>query len=552
MVESGKEVHYSKLALSTLAALFALMVMPAQTLSPLFVRAANAQSSKVYLSVPIDISVDVPVDTVAGGNFSSVAVAQIESPSGPSRNMIAPVTSNVPWWSWWSSVLLLSGLLWWLLKTQRAERKSIPPATSAQKHASRVVFTPQGCKQGYVYWEVSDSVREKMQQRYGKQLMIRLYDVTDFNSGYKNPPPKHFDCNETTQDLRVSIPVDDRDYIAELGYLTPEGNWLKIAQSTPVRVPACPPENCSAECHASLDAAQSIPVGVSPIAAHSSANSQLQQSVAGEAATSMSAPEQTSRLELYEELDVDSRKHCFHLDPATMVKIQKQISVSRELQPGTYSIKLKSGAFDCRIEPGRHGEPLVLLWLYGGQVINHKTGIEVGSTWSSLNGYDDTLTLDVREPATLCAFFIDTHIEDNEGEVLVTVEGSNPVENLIVHSQENCCRINLESRRRLEQENSISRTLEPGSYGIRIKSGGFNYCINSGHAGEPLVLLWIYGGKVVNRKTGVEVGATWSSLNGYEDVLWLDVREPAILCAFFFDTYLDDNDGVVTLSVMRF
>jgi hypothetical protein len=54
-------------------------------------------------------------------------------------------------------------------------------------------------------------------------------------------------------------------------------------------------------------------------------------------------------------------------------------------------------------------------------VINQKTGVEVGATWSSLNGFDDTLTLEVLEPATLCAFFFDTYAEDNQGEVQLTV-----------------------------------------------------------------------------------------------------------------------------------
>ena len=64
-------------------------------------------------------------------------------------------------------------------------------------------------------------------------------------------------------------------------------------------------------------------------------------------------------------------------------------------------------------------------------------------------------------------------------------------------------------------------------------------------------MIWIYGGKVTNNKTGVLVSSTWESINGYDDNLTLEVTEPATLCAFFFDTYIEDNDGEVQLSIAR-
>lgn len=252
-----------------------------------------------------------------------------------------------------------------------------------------------------------------------------------------------------------------------------------------------------------------------------------------------------------EELIVHSQRNCFYIDPAAMGRLQHQISVSRVLRPGTYTIKLKSGGFDYQIESGHPGEPIVLLWIYGGKVVNHKTGVEVGATWSSLNGYGDTLTLDVREPATLCGFFFDTYLDDNEGEVVVAVEGPGYSEDLTVHSKHNCYYIEPEAMRRLEQETSVSKTLQPATYAITLKSGSFGYRGNSGFEGEPIVLLWIYGGSLVNHKTGVEVGATWSSLNGHGDTLTLDVHQPVTVAAFFYDTYLEDNQGEVTLSVAR-
>ena len=122
---------------------------------------------------------------------------------------------------------------------------------------------------------------------------------------------------------------------------------------------------------------------------------------------------------------------------------------------------------------------------------------------------------------------------------------------LTIDSKQNCYVLDVEVMNKLQNEISVSTTLEVGTNVVRIKSGTFDYRSASEQAGEPLVLLWIYGGRFVNKKTNVEVGATWSSLNGYDDTLTLDVLEPATLCAFFFDTYLDDNTGELTISVVR-
>lgn len=249
-----------------------------------------------------------------------------------------------------------------------------------------------------------------------------------------------------------------------------------------------------------------------------------------------------------EELIVHSRRNCYRIDPESMTRLQEQTAVSRRLQPGTYTISLRSGTFDYQAASGHPGEPLVLLWLYGGQVANHQTNIAVGATWITLNGYGDTVTIDVLESTHLSAFFFDTYLEDNEGEVRVTVEGTGYFDDLIVHSQRNCYHIDAAAMKHLENT-AVSKVLPTGSYAIQIKSGAFSYRNDSGYAGEPLVLLWIYGGKIVNRFTNIEVGATWVSLNGYDDTLLLNVLEPATLCALFFDTYLDDNEGEVSLSV---
>ncbi|WP_404785225.1 hypothetical protein [Altericista sp. CCNU0014] len=129
------------------------------------------------------------------------------------------------------------------------------------------------------------------------------------------------------------------------------------------------------------------------------------------------------------------------------------------------------------------------------------------------------------------------------------MEGCDVTE-LKVHSRQHCCLLAAEQMRTIE-ESSVSTTLEVGTNIVKIREGVFNYRSGLGHPGEPLILLWIYGGRIVNKKTDVEVAATWSTLNGYDDSLVLEVIEPAILCAFFFDSHPDDNEGEILLSVVR-
>lgn len=121
------------------------------------------------------------------------------------------------------------------------------------------------------------------------------------------------------------------------------------------------------------------------------------------------------------ELNVNSQQNCYRIDPGEMQKIEQQVSVSTELAVGTNVVRIKSGSFDYVSGDNQTGEPFVLLWIYGGSFKNLKTNQTVTATWSTLNGYDDTLTLEVTEPATLSAFFLDTCVGDNQGEVVLSV-----------------------------------------------------------------------------------------------------------------------------------
>ena len=118
---------------------------------------------------------------------------------------------------------------------------------------------------------------------------------------------------------------------------------------------------------------------------------------------------------------------------------------------------------------------------------------------------------------------------------------------LKVHSRNNCYRLSPEQLNAI-QNNGVSVTLKPGTNIVKLLENNTPYTIRTRAKAEPWVLLWIYGGKVINKKTNVEVVATWASLTGYDDSLTIDVVESATLCAFLFDTSADSHDKL-TLSV---
>ncbi|WP_448601894.1 DUF4912 domain-containing protein, partial [Thermoleptolyngbya sp.] len=278
----------------------------------------------------------------------------------------------------------------------------------------RIVLTPYNCRDAYAYWELTDDQKADLKRRGGRDLKLKLMDVTDIDLNRQEPHSvQMFDVADTDQDRHLPIAVDDRDYLVEVGYTTADGTWLPAVRSEHVRVPACP-----------VEAADIAPVVATPephevVQASRTPGAAVLGGVAagGAAIAGLAQPTYTA----VADLKVDSKANCLLLSDPDISRIQNDIAVKADLEPGKYAIRIKEGAFDYKAEVGHPGEPWVILWIYNGKVINQKTGVPVGATWSTLNGYDDVLRLEVLEPAKLNAFFLDTHLDDNEGVVKVVV-----------------------------------------------------------------------------------------------------------------------------------
>lgn len=103
---------------------------------------------------------------------------------------------------------------------------------------SRIVMMPRDPQWAYVYWDLPNDQREKARCQGGQMLTLRLYDVTNWHQ--PGLPPVSIQeevCDELAREWYLSLPVSDRDYCAEIGYRTPTGQWLALAQSSRVHIP---------------------------------------------------------------------------------------------------------------------------------------------------------------------------------------------------------------------------------------------------------------------------------------------------------------------------
>ncbi|MBM0743882.1 DUF4912 domain-containing protein [Phormidium sp. CLA17] len=188
--------------------------------------------------------------------------SQVTSPDSTNRGDNSD--SNWLGWLWLLLPLLGLPLLAWWLKGRAGAAPVATSAVAAVGHQNnRIVLTPRNCRDAYAYWEISEASKKARQEQGGRQLLLRLYDVTGID--VERQPPhsiRQFECREGMQDTHLPISLDDRDYLVELGYITEDNRWLPLAHSVPVRVPKCNPVGQDLE----TGAIAAIPAGAAAVA----------------------------------------------------------------------------------------------------------------------------------------------------------------------------------------------------------------------------------------------------------------------------------------------
>jgi phosphate transport system substrate-binding protein len=395
-------------------------------------------------------------------------------------------------------------------------------------------LVPKSHEEADAIWTLAIDHKANLKQQGGQKPMLRLYDVTDID--FDRQPAhtvRQFDCEESASNLRVPIPSSDRDYVAELGYVTNDGHWLKAVRSHTVRIHSHPVGNglgtalAGGAALAAGAALVSLPASKITLSPRSSTEAHAEWTVPAICQeTAKAAGGKDYQLRIYDATEVDLDKEAAHSVqdyPCGESEIDKIVPIP--MSDLDYVAEIGYATNDHRWLMLARSSPMRVPAISPAGAVTGMTAM--GTAIASASGVSLTLAQQ-EDPDENCA-----------------------IASLRVHGQANCFLLTPEDMQRLQNETAVTHTLTPGTYLIRIKEGGFGWRSHAQQASEPTLLLWMYGGRVINQKTNVPVSATWSTLNGFADALNLEVLEQATLCAFFFDTYIDDNEGELTLSIIQ-
>ena len=100
---------------------------------------------------------------------------------------------------------------------------------------SQIFLVPRSDHNAYIHWDVTQADKDALKHQGGQQLVLRVYEVADTTSATAYNV-QQFLCHEWDRDQHVPIPVSNLDYVAELGYTTLDGRFLKLARSPQTRV----------------------------------------------------------------------------------------------------------------------------------------------------------------------------------------------------------------------------------------------------------------------------------------------------------------------------
>jgi phosphate transport system substrate-binding protein len=90
----------------------------------------------------------------------------------------------------------------------------------------------------YAYWDLSEDHKQHLRDQGGRQLVLRVYDADHINLDYQTPHSViEVACDDSARDRIVEVPLGDRDYVAELGYVTAENQFLSLGRSVHAHIP---------------------------------------------------------------------------------------------------------------------------------------------------------------------------------------------------------------------------------------------------------------------------------------------------------------------------
>ncbi|MDB9373153.1 DUF4912 domain-containing protein [Nodularia sphaerocarpa] len=104
-----------------------------------------------------------------------------------------------------------------------------------------IVLQPRNGESADATWYIDETCQQALANNGISQLRLRLYDVTDLELSDQTPElVQEYELELGSQEKHIPIPQCDRDYLAEIGYLTAGDRWMKIAGSQKIRLVGIP------------------------------------------------------------------------------------------------------------------------------------------------------------------------------------------------------------------------------------------------------------------------------------------------------------------------
>ncbi|ABR30208.1 hypothetical protein SU69_01765 [Thermosipho melanesiensis] len=114
---------------------------------------------------------------------------------------------------------------------------------------NKLVLMPVNPNWLHAYWDYTKETFEtlnKLPKEY--RIVLRIYDVT-FIEFTGNNAHRTFEIRITPnmRNYYINVPIPNADYLAEIGYITPDGNFYSLIRSNVCKTPPNSPSNSTRE-----------------------------------------------------------------------------------------------------------------------------------------------------------------------------------------------------------------------------------------------------------------------------------------------------------------
>ncbi len=126
-----------------------------------------------------------------------------------------------------------------LIKNTSPKISDLNNQSIKEESNTKLVFLPRDPEWAYVFWQISESDRDKAQSLGANKLCLRLYDATD-EVNLNRGTLREIAVDSYSTEWYLPIPLADRDYKVELGYKY-GFKWKSLAFSSVSHVPGTQP-----------------------------------------------------------------------------------------------------------------------------------------------------------------------------------------------------------------------------------------------------------------------------------------------------------------------